>query len=214
MRWLLIFGAILIAALYLLRALDQRRVFNATAPQGLPVLGTLAEFAVTNQNGVRVTAPDLQGRPWAVDLIFTRCPGPCATLTGVMRSVQDRLPAASRSRLMSITSDPAHDTPEVLAAYARRFGADLDRWQFVTGSREEIRRLATEQLYLVLQDKAEDARESETDLFLHSTLIVLVDREGRLRATIEGLAPGAAERVLAGLAQLESESARESRERE
>jgi protein SCO1/2 len=204
-RWLLVTGLLLVVATAVLWRMPRR----AGAPDGgradLPVIREVGAFTVTNQSWGRIEASQMRGRPWAVNLIFTRCPGPCAALTGVLRAIQDRLPPESAAGLMSVTSDPEFDTPDVLAAYAAKFGADTTRWQFVTASKEEIRRLATRQLLLVLEDKPEAERESPTDLFLHSTLIVLIDREGRLRGAVHGLEPGAADDVLAGLAALETE---------
>lgn len=202
LRWLVITGAILVVAwlgLWLWSKQASRR------PVPLPVLRQTGAFVVTNQAGTRLASDDFRGRPWAINLFFTRCPGPCARLSGLMRSVQDRLPADSRARLLSLTSDPAYDVPEALRSYAAKFGTDTNRWQFATGAPAEIRRLATEELLLVLQDKPEESRESADDLFLHSTLVVLMDGQGRLRTAFEGLEPGAADRVVAALRQLESE---------
>lgn len=205
-RWLIITGLLLVVAMAALWRMQHRATRRAEARAALPVIREVGAFTVTNQNGQRIDASEMRGRPWAVDLIFTRCPGPCAALTGVMRAIQDRLPPASSARLMSLTSDPEFDTPEVLAEYAAKFGADSNRWHFVTSSREEVRRLATRQLLLVLEDKPEAERESPDDLFLHSTFIVLIDGQGRLRGAVHGLEPGAADEVLAGLAALESEA--------
>lgn len=172
----------------------------------LPVLGEVGDFAVTNQAGLRLDAAALKGQVVVVDLIFTRCPGPCRQLTGVLRRIQDGLASSSApTKLVSITSDPEFDTPAVLAAYATRFGADPARWHFVTGAKPVIRDLATRQLKLVLVEKDAAERSSPEDLFLHSTLVVVLDRQGRLRAVVEGLEPGAADQVLAVVGQLERE---------
>jgi protein SCO1/2 len=104
-----------------------------------------------------------------------------------------------------VTSDPEFDTPLVLGRYASKFGADTNRWQFVTGSRESIRNLATTQLKLVLAEKPEAERQGPDDLFLHSTLAVVVDGKGRLRAVVELLEAGGVETVLEALRALERE---------
>lgn len=202
LRLLTLSGAVLLAGM---AALLWVRPGADRGEAPLPVLGTVGAFTVTNQAGLAMEAEALRGRPWAANLIFTRCPGPCPQLTGTLRRVQDGLPPGSPSRLLSVTSDPDFDTPAVLQAYASRFGVDTRRWQFVTGSREQIRSLVTKQLLMVLVDKTEEQRESPEDLFLHSTLIVVVDRAGRLRTAVEGLSPGAHEQVLAALRQLERE---------
>lgn len=201
-RFLIVSGAVLIAGV--LAVLTLRSGLAPRRP-ALPVLAQIHDFAVTNQAGQTVRAGDFLGRPWVANLIFTRCPGPCPQLTGVMRRIQDGLTPESPVRLVSLTSDPEFDTPAVLAAYARRFEADTARWQFVTGTKRQIRDLAVGQLLLVLQEKTGEQRESPEDLFLHSTLIVVVDGAGRMRTAVEGLEPGAADRVLEALRRLERE---------
>ncbi|MGE3311088.1 MAG: SCO family protein, partial [Limisphaerales bacterium] len=111
----------------------------------LPVLREIRDFSLTNQAGAPFSKADLAGGPWAVNLIFTRCPGPCTQLSGVMRSVQSALPAGSKARLLSLTSDPGFDTPEVLTRYAAKIGVDAGAagWTWATGSKDVIGRLAT-----------------------------------------------------------------------
>lgn len=203
LRWLCLTGAFLVVLAGVLIAWE-RGTFRQQK-EGPPVIREIGSLQVTNQAGTPVKLADLRGRPWAIDLIFTRCPGPCAQLTGVMKTVQERLPATSSAGLLSLTSDPEYDTPAVLKDYARRFGADTDRWQFVTGSPAEVRRLATEELLMVLQDKPTEEQTSPVDLFLHSTLIVILDGQGRMRSFVEGLEPGAADKIVEILRQLERE---------
>lgn len=205
LRFLLVSGALL--AVGMVALLKWGRPAGPSR-QTLPVIATVGPFAVTNQAGVRVTAEDLRGRPWVINLIFTRCPGPCLQLTRVMNDLEMRLPADMPVGLMSVTSDPEFDTPEVLTAYAGKLGVRTRRWHFVTATRAEIRRLATEQLRLVLVDKPEAERTSPEDLFLHSTLLVVMDAKGDLRAVVEGLEPGAVGRVEAALEQLAREEGR------
>lgn len=201
--WLVASGALLALAMALLMVLDARR--SKSAPS-LPVIRAVESMSVVDQSDTRLTLSDFRGRPWVVNLIFTRCPGPCAQLTGVLREVQRGLPASSPTRLMSITSDPEYDTPAILARYADKFGADTNRWKFVTGDRVEIRRLATREFLFVLQDKPGDQQSSKEDLFLHSTLMAVVDARGLVRGVVEGLQPGASRQILSMLEQLEAES--------
>jgi len=201
-------GAVLLAGMVFLTLIGGSR--NSTthptpAADTLAVLGDVGGFSLTNQAGARVALEDLLGRPWAANLIFTRCPGPCTQMSGVMRSIQNALPSDSPARLISITSDPEFDLPPVLTAYASRHQADSARWSFLTGSKPEIRRLVTQGLLMVLQDKPQDLRDSPEDLFLHSTLIIAVDRKGRVRAAVEGLSAGASSRVVQILRRLSEE---------
>jgi protein SCO1/2 len=99
-----------------------------------------ADFELVDQDGKRVTLAELRGRAVVLDFIFTHCPGPCPILTGIHVSLQRKLPDAVRDRthFVSISLDPARDTPEALRAYAEARGADLSGWSFLTGSSEQI----------------------------------------------------------------------------
>jgi cytochrome oxidase Cu insertion factor (SCO1/SenC/PrrC family) len=114
----------------------------------LPVIGHVDDFTLTNQSGQLETLASLSNRVWVADIIFTRCAGPCPRMTGQMKSLQDLLPPTSDAKLVTLTTDPDFDTPEVLKKYGDRFGADFDRWKFLTGTKAEIAALASGSLKL------------------------------------------------------------------
>ncbi len=172
----------------------------------IPVLHTLGSISLTNQMGESVGLDTFRGTPWFANIIFTRCPGPCARMTRQMRLLQTQIPENSQAKFVSISTDPDFDTPQVLQKYARKFEADTSSWSFLTGTKEEIFRASTKELLLVLIEKEEEQRESENDIFLHSTLTVLVDGLGRIRGTYEMLEEGAVEEALEDLRLLESEA--------
>jgi protein SCO1/2 len=180
--WTVIIGLLLLvmtlALAFLLADLKSRGALKAH----LPVLGQVADFNLTNQNNVAVTLGDLRGQVWAADIIFTRCPGPCARMTRQMKELEAALPPESRAKLVSLTTDPEFDAPEVLARYAERFNTDTNRWTFLTGTKKEIGHLAIDSLKLSMVEKKPEERASDDDLFIHSTYIVLVDKHGQLRA--------------------------------
>jgi protein SCO1/2 len=177
----------------------------------LPVIGTIAGFTLTNQTGSAASLADLRGSVWVADIIFTRCPGPCLKMTRQMKELQDALPPASRAKLVTLTTDPDFDTPPVLRAYAERFRADTNRWMFLTGTKQEIGKLAIDSLKLTAIEKKPEERESPHDLFVHSTIFVIADKQGQLRGvfetTGEGIDPqNVKEQILAAVSRLERES--------
>lgn len=149
--------------------------------RSMPVIGQLSAFNLTNQDNQPVTLADLRGKVWIADVIFTRCPGPCAKMSGAMAKLQAALPAGEPVRLVSLTSDPDYDTPAKLKTYAGKFGADAGRWWLLTGDKQAIRGLEVKDFKFVVQEKQPQEREIEDDLFIHSTSFMLVDRHGRLR---------------------------------
>ena len=150
-----------------------------------PIYSVLRDFTLTNQNGAAITLADLRGKVWVADIVFTRCPGPCRRMTRDMARLQDLWPKDAPVRFVTLTTDPEHDTSAVMKRFADEHKADHDRWDFLTGPKEEIVKLAIDGLKLTALDKAEKERESVNDLFIHSTIFVIVDKRGQVRATVE-----------------------------
>jgi protein SCO1 len=197
---------VILAVVMVLSRVEPKRG-RAAAP---PVLGQVADFTLTNQNGQAVTLANLRGHVWVADIIFTSCAGPCPRMTKQMKALQDALPPASRARLVTLTTDPDTDTPAVLKTYAARFGADPDRWMLLTGTKKEIAALAIGSLKLTAIEKKPEERENPQDLFIHSTIFVVVDKQARLRAVCETEGEGidpirARDKILATVQQLERE---------
>lgn len=180
------FGIALILLMIVLAALSFALQSRRQAPPPLPVIGKIASFTLTNQAGQTVTLANLRGQVWVADIIFSRCAGPCPRMTRQMASLQAALPKDNPARLVSLTTDPEFDTPEVLNKYAARYNADTNRWWFLTGDKREIATLATDGLKLAgfIETKPEE-RVNPDDLFIHSTLFVVVDKQARLRGVFE-----------------------------
>jgi protein SCO1/2 len=208
--WVVWGGVALIVTTLLMAFLLVQIKAQMARGQPLPVIGTIAEFTLTNQNGRAVSLANLRGHPWVADIIFTRCPGPCLKMTRQMKELQDALPPASETKLVSLTTDPDFDTPPVLKTYSERFNAEPGRWTFLTGAKAEIAKLAVDSLKLTAIEKSPADREAPNDLFVHSTIFVIVDREARLRGvyetTGEGIEPAQVKaRILADIKRLERE---------
>ncbi len=148
-------------------------------------LSQVQDFTLTNQSGQMVTFADLRGKVWVADIIFTVCAGPCPMMTKHMKEVQAALPALSQARLVTLTTDPKTDTPEILKAYAEKFEADPKRWMFLTGDKQQIVNLAVDGLKLTAVEKKPEERTDPNDLFIHSTLFVVVDKHGQLREVFQ-----------------------------
>ncbi|HEX4341993.1 MAG TPA: SCO family protein, partial [Verrucomicrobiae bacterium] len=95
------------------------------------------------------------------------------------------LPASSGTKLISLTTDADFDTPPVLQKYAERFGADSNRWTFLTGDKRAVANLAIDSLKLTAMERKPEERTSPEDLFVHSTIFVIVDKAGELRGVFQ-----------------------------
>jgi protein SCO1/2 len=210
MEWALWAGLMLVVLTLLLAFLLAEAQVRNSLGKRLPVLGSVAGFTLTNQNGQAVSLGDLQGRVWVADIIFTRCAGPCPRMTRQMKELQEALPPRSRAKLVTLTTDADFDTPRVLEEYAERFGADTNRWIFLTGNKREVAKLAIDSLKLTALEKKPEERTSPADLFVHSTIFVVVDQHEQLRGVFETTGEGIEARqvktqILAAVKRLERE---------
>jgi protein SCO1/2 len=157
----------LLAALVLVCALAA----CARHAPALEVFGQIPQFELVAQNGQPFHSQVLAGKIWVADFIYTTCPGPCPRMTSQMREVQDAVSKLPDVRLVSFTVDPAQDTPQVLAAYAKLHGASPAMWYFLTGPVPTLQMLDRDAFKLADIDAT----------MQHSTRFVLVDRQGRIR---------------------------------
>ena len=176
-------------------ALDQLHVITP----GLPA------STLTNQLGAQVTPAELSNKISVVCVIFTRCAGPCPEMTRRMSELQRVIPPDLPVRLVTITTDPEYDSPEVLKRYAARYNANGDRWWFLTGNKSDIALLARQGLKLVAEETKPEDRVNDADLFIHSTVFVLLDKQGRLRGSIESTEPNFSNKVLQAVRKLARE---------
>ena len=158
---------------------------NRSRPQLLRVIGPVAPFTLTSQDGQNTSLADLTNHVWVADIIFTRCAGPCPRMTGQMKSLQTLLPPSSGAKLVTLTTDPENDSPAVLKKYGERFGADFNRWIFLTGTKSEIAALASGSLKLSAVPVKPGERNGDADLFIHTTIFVVVDKHAQLRGFFE-----------------------------
>ncbi|OGL61314.1 MAG: hypothetical protein A3J27_15295 [Candidatus Tectomicrobia bacterium RIFCSPLOWO2_12_FULL_69_37] len=170
----------------------------------LPTYGAVPDFTLTDARGRAVGRKDLAGKVWVADLIFTRCTDTCPLQTGEMARLQAEFAGERDMRFVSITTDPAYDTPAVLAQYAARHKANLDTWFFLTGEEKAIARLAREGFRLAFATRSSSREGPRAFLgrlwaalgprpasahhdpghsveISHSSRFVLVDRGGRIR---------------------------------
>jgi len=177
----------------------------------LPVIGAVADFTLTNQDGKITTLADFTNHVWVADIIFTRCAGPCPRLTMQMKSLQEKLPPAGTARLVTLTTDPEYDSPGVLKKIGLHYGADFNRWTFLTGDKTQIALLGANSLKLSAQPVRPEEQKDAADLFIHTTIFVVVDKHAQLRSFFETGGDGVdwtnavLPKIIATVHQLESE---------
>jgi cytochrome oxidase Cu insertion factor (SCO1/SenC/PrrC family) len=145
-------------------------------------------FSLTERSGKTVTDRDLRGSVWVASFVFTRCNGPCPQVSSTLTRLQEELNLKDQPALkfVTFTVDPTRDDPAELRQYAKNRGAHPTQWLFLTGDETTIHKLLREQFKQAVERKSlEDAKPG--DEFGHSTRLLVVDKEGVIRASFDGL---------------------------
>lgn len=113
--------------------------------QVLPRISVGPGFSLTNQDGERLTNEDVRGQFVLYNFVYTSCDAPCSQMNATMQQLQQRLDTLDTGdipvRLITISIDPAQDTPEQLRAYAEELGADTEQWEFLTGDPDQLKNI-------------------------------------------------------------------------
>lgn len=154
----------------------------------------IGAFSMVERSGKPVTDATLGDRVWIASFIFTRCKLSCPRITSVMKSLQGRL-ADADVKLVSISVDPEHDTPEVLREYAKTFSADPDRWWFLNGPKDATLDLIRTRFLLTAMTNPSPASDGSDEAVIHSDRLALVDR-GRLVGLFDSRDPQALDALI------------------
>jgi protein SCO1/2 len=154
------------------------REIRAGDTSRLAVIQPAPDFTLTTQDGTPLKMSDLKGRVCLVSFVFTTCNGTCPATTHRMGQVQAALKERGLAkddhvRLLSITLDPARDTPEVLRKYMDLYDVEPANWTFLTGDKERVNKvIASWGMW------AKPAANGQLD---HPSRVFLVDKKGRIR---------------------------------
>jgi protein SCO1/2 len=139
------------------------------------------DFSLTDQNREHVTRSQFAGKVVAITFVYTRCPFPnfCFRLTNNFARLQKRF-ADEMGRnliLLTISLDTVHDQPETLAEYARTWNIDARGWHLLTGSSAEVQKFCERFGVAFFPDEGQ---------LIHSLHTLIIDRQGKLAANLEG----------------------------
>jgi protein SCO1 len=163
-----------------LKVLEEAASLTPAAP-ALKVGQSVPDFTLIDQNRQRVTFSQFSGKVVAITFIYTSCPLPnfCFRMSNNFGVLQKR--NASRMGkdlvLLSISFDPEHDQPDVLAEYARTWTKDQTGWYFLTGPLADVQKVCWSFGMNFSQDEG---------FLTHSLHTVVIDRQGRIAANLEG----------------------------
>jgi len=144
---------------------------------------TIPAFSLKDQDGKPFGDKDLNNKIYVANFFFTSCPTICPKMQTLMKKIQDTddFKKLNDFKLVSFTVDPDNDTPQKLKEFSNLIKAEKNRWYFLTGNRDSIYDLAYKGFMVnAMEDKKADGG------FLHSDIMLLIDKEKRVRGIYEG----------------------------
>ena len=141
---------------------------------------TISNFSLINQDGKIISQSDFSGKIYVADFFFTTCEGICPLMSNQMERVAEKYKGNTSVLLLSHTVKPEEDSVPVLKVYAENHHADSMQWNFVTGEKSVINRLARTS-YLVAGKEG-----NETSDFVHTQFFTLIDPQKRIRGFYDG----------------------------
>jgi cytochrome oxidase Cu insertion factor (SCO1/SenC/PrrC family) len=129
-----------------------------------------------DQTGAAKTFDDFRGSTVVAGFVYTSCKDECPLITRKFGELERLLPPG-QFHLVEISIDPAHDTPRVLAAYARRYDVHVSRRSLLTGSPDAIGRFE--------RSLGVSAIDDGRGTILHNDRTIIVDPSGRIADIID-----------------------------
>jgi cytochrome oxidase Cu insertion factor (SCO1/SenC/PrrC family) len=176
----------------------------ACQPQQPPmdVYGATPAFQLTDQSGAAFDSQSLSGHVTLLDFIYTHCTDACPLLSATFQEAQRKLAddnlLSSRIMLVSLSVDPQHDTPPVLAEYGQQFKADPDAWKMLTGDWDAVYDVVTGFKVATRPPRpAVDAPVPGGTELTHTTAVVLIDPKLQVRAYLDGTGSSADDLIAA-----------------
>lgn len=134
-------------------------------------------FSFTNQQGKTITNKDYEGKVYVIEFFFTTCPTICPRMNENLIQIQNTFKDFNDFGVASFTINPDYDTPEILKAYADKYGVTNPNWHLMTGDKETIYKLSNEGFNLYSAEE-----EDVAGGFEHSGNFALIDKNGYIRS--------------------------------
>jgi protein SCO1/2 len=144
--------------------------------ENLIKIGPAPKFELLNLDNVKISNETYKGKVYVLEFFFTTCPSICPKMNQSMLLIEKKFFGNPNFGIVSITIDPAHDTPAVLKSHSELLGVKSSNWNFLTGDREYIFNLANKGFNLYAGENS-----NVKGGFEHSGLFALVDKDGNIR---------------------------------
>lgn len=180
-------------------------------PQKLPILGNreaviktvngkevtdtlyhqIPDFEFINQDSVKVTQKDFEGKIYIADFFFTTCPTICPKMKTQMLRIYEKYKDNPKVGILSHSIDPRHDTPAVLREFMNNLGIKSKMWQMVTGDKAKIYEIGQKSYMVSATDDP-----TQPGGIVHSGAFILVDKNRHIRGIYDGTEPTKVDRLM------------------
>ena len=164
----------------------------------------IPKFSFINQDSSIITRENYEGFITLVDFFFTDCPTICPMMSAQMARLQDKFHKENPElpvRFLSFSVKPEADTPQKLKAYSQKIGADLSRWNFLTGKASDIYDLA--QYGFLLTAFPSDTAQGG---IFHTVKVTLLDKTMRMRGYYDGTSTSSMDQLFIDAIRLSKET--------
>lgn len=160
----------------------------------------IANFSLTNQNGLTITQNDFENKIYVADFFFTRCQTICPVMTINMAELQEHYKNDDEIKFLSHSVTPIMDSVSVLRAYADKKGVIDGKWEITTGDKKHIYELARKSYFAVL-----DEGDGGNQDFIHTEQFILVDKKRQIRGFYDGTDKNEMQRIIDDIELLKKE---------
>jgi protein SCO1 len=176
----LLFFSVLIIGFYFLLT----KIIPGYGKTGMAVINKVQDFSFLDQDSIRISNKEVEGKVYVAEFFFTTCPGICPKLNTNLKPVYEKYKNRPDFLILSHTVNPGTDSVSRLKHYADSLGVDSKHWIFLTGTKDSLYLAA--RLSYMLDDPKNNISPID-EQFIHTQYFALVDKNGQVRSIIDGL---------------------------
>ena len=176
----ILFFACLIVGFYFMLT----KIIPGYGKSDLSIINKVQTFSFLDQDSVRISNAEVNGKVYLAEFFFTTCPGICPKLNTNLKPIYEKYKSHPDFLILSHTVNPGTDNVARLKHYADSLGVDSKHWIFLTGPKDSLY-LAARLSYLL-----DDPRNNISPIdeqFIHTQFFALVDKRGQVRSIVDGL---------------------------
>ena len=176
----LLFFSVLIIGFYFLLT----KIIPGYGKTGMAIINKVQDFSFMDQDSIRISNKEVEGKVYVAEFFFTTCPGICPKLNTNLKPVYEKYKNRPDFLILSHTVNPGTDSVSRLKHYADSLGVDSKHWIFLTGTKDSLYLAA--RLSYMLDDPKNNISPID-EQFIHTQYFALVDKNGQVRSIIDGL---------------------------